>query len=419
VQFTESSPTSARTAICALALSLIVDSRNPTALVVGEMRGVGCNSQSLEYATSMKLTAQVKLAINSSQRETLLHTMETANSACNEISDTAWKTGAFRQYDLHRECYKTIRDKFPLSAQVVVRCIGKVSDSYKKDKKTKRNFKKRGAVTYDERILRWYDNSVSIWTMNGRQKIPFGVGDHHKKLLQFQRGETNLVYMDGNFYLFTTCEIEEPEQLKTTGWLGVDLGIKNIATDSDGNKYSGGHVNGLRKRHAKLRRRLQNKGTKSAKRLLKTRKRKEARMAKDINHCIAKRLVRLAQDTLRGISLENLTGIRERITVRRSQRRAHHSWAFYDLAQKILYKAALVGVPILFVDPRDTSRTCQRCGHCEKGNRKDQSTFKCLSCGFSANADDNAARNISDKASRASVNKPYVATFGLATSLSL
>jgi len=367
----------------------------------------------------MKLTAQVKLAINSSQKETLLHTMETANSACNEISNIAWKTGAFRQYDLHRKCYKTTRDRFPLSAQIVVRCICKVSDSYKKDKKTMRHFRKRGAVTYDERILRWYNDSVSIWTTNGRQKIPFDAGEHHKKLLQYQRGETDLVYMDRNFYLFTTCEIEEPEQLKATGWLGVDLGIKNIATDSDGNRYSGGRINGLRKRHAKLRTRLQNKGTKSAKRLLKTRKRKEARMAKDINHCIAKRLVRLAQDTHRGISLEKLTGIRERVSVRRSQRRAHHSWAFYDLAQKILYKSALIGVPVLFVDPKNTSRTCQKCGHCEKRNRKDQSTFKCRSCGFSANADDNAARNIANIASRASVNKPYAATFGLAASPSL
>ena len=77
------------------------------------------------------------------------------------------------------------------------------------------------------------------------------------------------------------------------------------------------------------------------------------------------------------------------------------NWAFADLAAKIFYKAAEVGLPVIFVDPRNTSRTCSECGHCEKANRKSQSKFECLNCGFCANADKNAACNISRKGAEA------------------
>ncbi len=179
--------------------------------------------------------------------------------------------------------------------------------------------------------------------------------------------------------------------------------MKNIATDSDGNSYSGAKVNGIRNRYARLRSKLQAKGTKSAKRLLKKRSRKESRFAKDVNHRISKELVQRAKDTGRGIALENLKGIRERVTVRKAQRRQHHSWSFYDLRQKIEYKAAIAGVPVVLIDPRNTSRTCPVCGCVDKRNRPSQSVFSCIQCGFSGHADTIAAGNI---ARRAAVNQP-------------
>jgi putative transposase len=73
-------------------------------------------------------------------------------------------------------------------------------------------------------------------------------------------------------------------------------------------------------------------------------------------------------------------------------------WSFFQLRSFVEYKAQLVGVPIVLVDPRNTSRTCNVCGHCEKANRKSQAEFLCKHCGHSANADLNAARNIRDRA---------------------
>jgi IS605 OrfB family transposase len=188
-------------------------------------------------------------------------------------------------------------------------------------------------------------------------------------------------------------------------WLGVDLGLVNLAVDSDGTVYSGAQVRALRRRHARLRTKLQAKGTRGAKRRLRARRRKESRFATHVNHTLSKRLVAQAQGTQRGIALEDLTGIRARITARKAQRRDLHSWAFYQLRQFVSYKAIRAGVRLVLVDPRNTSRTCPACGYCSKDNRKSQSKFLCVNCGLAGLADHIAAENIR----RAAVNQPHSA----------
>src|SRR5690606_15808845 len=106
-----------------------------------------------------------------------------------------------------------------------------------------------------------------------------------------------LLVRDGQWFLYATVTVEEPPQREPTEFLGVDLGVVNIATDSDGTIYSGAQVNGLRRRHRRLRKRLQANGSKSAKRLLKKRRRKEHRFATDVNHTISKRIVAVAEGT--------------------------------------------------------------------------------------------------------------------------
>lgn len=122
---------------------------------------------------------------------------------------------------------------------------------------------------------------------------------------------------------------------------------------------------------------------------------------------IAKRLIAKARSSHRGMALEDVRHIRSRTegTVRKSQRQRHSSWAFAQLRAFISYKAALAGVCLHLVDPRNTSRTCSVCGHCDKATRKSQAEFVCQSCGFAALADWNAAINIS----RATVKTPIVA----------
>ncbi|HEY2593156.1 MAG TPA: transposase, partial [Chloroflexota bacterium] len=167
-----------------------------------------------------------------------------------------------------------------------------------------------------------------------------------------------------------------------------------IATDSDGRVYSGAQVTGLRHRHRRLRARLQKKGTHSARRLLTRRRRRERRFATHINHTLSKRIVAEAQGTGRGIALEALGGVRERVSVSRSQRATLHSWAFDQFRQFVAYKARLAGVPVIFVNPRNTSRTCPACGLVDKGNRPSQASFRCVGCGLAGHADTIAALNI-------------------------
>jgi len=362
------------------------------------------------YASLMQLTAQLLLDTSGQQADALKRTMGMTNACCNYMSGMAFRERAFSRFSLQKIAYRKARDAFPLlSSQVIIRAFAKVADAYATDREALRRFKPFGAVSYDARILSFKPDrrEVSIWSVDGRLKVPFRCGERQTALLQGKRGEVHLCLVKGRFYLFVACEVEAPTPIDVQDVLGVDLGIKNIAVDSDGNVYSSAQVNGLRQRHRRLRQKLQAKGTRSARRLLKRRSGKEARFVSDVNHRVSKRIVATAQGTGRGIALENLQGIRSRITARRPQRAALHSWSFFQLRSFLEYKARQVGIPLVLVNPRNTSRTCPACGYIDKANRISQSTFSCVVCGFSGLADYIAALNI-HVLGRAAVMRPYV-----------
>jgi IS605 OrfB family transposase len=171
------------------------------------------------------------------------------------------------------------------------------------------------------------------------------------------------------------------------------MGIVNIATTSSGQRASGARLNSYRKRQGRLRQRLQAKKTSSSRRLLKKRGRREARFAADVNHQISKRIVAEAERTGCGIAVEHLTGIRDRVRLRKSQRAALHSWAFVE------------------VDPAYTSQTCSACGWVAKKNRRSQAVFECGRCRFVGHADHNAALNIASRGVErwGEVMRPYAA----------
>ncbi len=263
-------------------------------------------------------------------------------------------------------------------------------------------FRPDSAQPYDDRCLSWqYDaRTVSIWTTAGRLKsVRFTCSAGALKTLrEYRNGESDLIERDGAFYLIAVCEVPEAQVNENpSGFIGVDLGIVNIATTSTGYRAAGRGLNRHRNRQLELRRKLQAKGTKSAKRRLKHRSRKEARHAANINHVISKKIVSAAERTGRGIALEDLTGIRDRVRLRKDQRAPLHSWSFHQLGRFIAYKALRAGVPLVYVDPAYTSQQCSECGHIDRKNRVDQATFACRSCGIVLNADDNASHNIDRK----------------------
>ena len=347
------------------------------------------------------LVSQVQLCADEETRQLVVATIERINEACGWLSLQAWEHRAWGKRKLQQLAYKECREKFFLSAQVTVRAIAKVADAYKSDyartkKRTFCEFEKDGAVAYDDRILSWNidQGTVSIWTLGGRRTAPFVVGGPHAEWLKQRKGESDLMVRDGKLYLAATCQMPQPAVVTHSGVLGVDRGIVNIATTSSGTNHSGAHMQKRKARYDRMKARLQSKGTKSAKRLLKKTKRRERRFVKDTNHKISYRVVREAERTGSAIAMEDLSGIRNRVRVRRPQRRSHHNWSFYELESFITYKALLKGVPTVFVDPRNTSRRCPMCHHTSKGNRPTRDLFRCQCCGLAGPADLIAAVNI-------------------------
>ena len=356
----------------------------------------------------MNLTLKIKLLPDEEQHGRLLSTMRMFNRACNHISELAFNSKVFSKIKIQQSCYYDVRREFGLSSQMVVRAIGKVAESYKADKKALHVFKDTGAMVYDDRILSFKKlEYASLLALDGRIEVPMMVAEYHKGVLMGRRvrGQADLI-LDGDvFYLMLVVELPDKPIFDAEKFLGVDMGIVNIAVDSEGETFSGSKVNNIRRRNAKLRAKLQSKGTKSAKRLLKKRSRKERRFATDTNHCISKKIVKKAKALDMGVALEDLTGIRHNEkTVRKPQRQQLSSWSFYQLRQFIAYKAMMSGVPVVLVDPRNTSRECPVCGHTEKANRKTRDDFECKKCGYADRADYVASVNIGR---RAAVNQPY------------
>jgi len=358
----------------------------------------------------MKQTLIIKLVPTMEQHKILLETMERFNEACNYISSLAFEHHTASQVKLHHFAYRYLREHYGLSAQMAVRCVGKVVEQYRKDKSRLHTFKMHSAMVYDSRILSFKGlDKVSILTLSGRQIIPIRIGEYQKVRMNRIVKQTDLILRNNIFYLAVTVDAPEASPDDPIGSLGVDLGIINLAVDSDGKVYSGKEIDKVREKTDALKSALQSKGTKSAKRHLKKLSGKESKFRRTTNHVISKRIVAKAKDTRRQIALEDLKGIGDS-TVRKCQRRRHKSWAFYQLRQFITYKAKIVGVIVQRVNPRNTSRTCPKCGFVSKANRKSQSVFSCQQCGFASNADFVGAMNI---ALKAAVNQPIVSSLYL------
>lgn len=352
----------------------------------------------------MLLTVQLKLVPTTDQRDKLIAAMEQYNSVCNYISEEAFKSRTFGKINLQKHVYYDARKKFGLSSQMTIRAIAKVSDSYKVDRRSAHTFSPRGSIQYDQRNLTYKnENYVSLLTLEKREKINYVHGDHikidHTKL----SGQAKLLYRNKNFYLFTTIDVKESEPILSKNVIGVDLGIVNLATTSDVIVFSGDSCKKTREKYQKIRRKLQSVGTWNAKKHLKKLSKTERWFKRDMNHQISKSVVLHAKGTLSSIALEDLSGIRDRVTVRKEQREEHSKWAFAELRNFIQYKSQLHGVRVYIVDPRNTSKECSMCGYIDKNNRKTQSEFLCLKCGYTENADINAAKNI---ARRVVVNQP-------------
>lgn len=362
----------------------------------------------------MRLTTRIKLVTTGAETSALLDTLALANQLANKVSGIAYKTSTNNKIALHHRVYGMLKTE-GLAAQAAVRVIGKVAEAYatqqglitkgvlkgkRKEKALSKpiQFRPKASQAYDRNNLSYNldQQTVSIWSVKGRlKKVSFACSDEQLELLKnYRKGETDLIYENGDFYLSTGIELPETPLQEVTDYLGFDSGIVNIATTSDGDNWSGGAVTATRKKNRKLRAQLQAVGTKSAKRLLKKRSKKEARFVKNTNHVISKKIVKAAQHTGRGIAHENLKGIRARARSNKSLRTELNNWAFAQLFSLVAYKAKLAGIPVKIVEPAYSSQLCPECGAIGRENRPNRDLFCCASCSHTGPADIIAAQNI-------------------------
>lgn len=344
--------------------------------------------------------------------------MRAFNAAADWLAGEAFARKTANKIALQKLYYRTLRERFDLSAQMAVRCIAQVREACKRDKTKRPRFRPFAAIPYDQRLMSFKGlDRVSLLTLSGRIIVPMIMGKYQQERFTNAKGQCDLVRRkDGKWFLLVTVDLPDGTKTPTTDFLGVDLGVTNLATDSDGNRHSGTQTEAVRTRQHTLRRRLQKAAAarkrrglrpKSIRRKLKRLSGKERRFRVNENHRIAKSLVAKAKGTGRGIALEDLKGIRGRTRFRKAQRARMGGWAFHQLRTFVAYKARLAGVEIVVVDPAYTSQTCAACGYVAKANRLSQSEFRCMACGHTDHADANAARNIASRA-RAAVNRPEV-----------
>jgi len=225
----------------------------------------------------MTITVKCKLDLTGEQRSAIETTMEAFAAACNDALNVGREAGTTSNVRIHDRCYYDLREDHGLPANLAVRAIARAAGILKV--KERRNSTVRPtSIDYDARTfsLKEADWSISLSTVEGRQKpIALDIGDYQRDLLEGQKPKSAVVFkkrINGvwTYYAGIHIDVEEPppDLDEEHGWIGVDLGVVNVATLDDGTRFSGEHVREVKDRYRRTRASLQSKGTRNARKLL-------------------------------------------------------------------------------------------------------------------------------------------------------
>ena len=354
------------------------------------------------------ITAKVQIVATDTDKVLLNKTMSVYCDACNYVSDYVFRTHDLKQFSLNKILYSTLREKFSLKSQMAQSVFKTVIARYKsilenQNEWIKPSFKKPQYDLVWNRDYSLTQNCFSVNTLNGRVKLPYfaeGMSKYFNHSI-YRFGTAKLVNKRGKYYLHipVTYEVEESNISDICNVVGIDRGINFVVATYD-SKHKSGFVSGKaikqkRANYSRLRKELQMRHTPSSRRRLKAIGQRENRWMQDINHQVSKALATgNPKHTL--FVLEDLTGIRNAAErVKTKDRYVSVSWSFYDLEQKLIYKAKQNQSSVIKVDPRYTSQCCPACGHTEKSNRnKKIHLFTCKNCGYTSNDDRIGAMNL-------------------------
>lgn len=350
----------------------------------------------------MNITLKIKLENDLD----ILATIKQYTKALNYVSKSAFsKNEKVRNaMSLQKDYYSYIRSNFNLPSQTACAVFRDLAGKYKANKRKLKqsiSFKETHINYTYNKDFSFKDNRLGLTTINGRKKFDVYICDYYKSIIEKSTkycDSTLVKNKKGQVYFCLVVEIPESEIKANGNTMGIDLGLSKLAVASTntGKTYviKGGRVKDKRFKFLGLRKKLQRKGTRSAKKLLKKISGRENRFMRDVNYCTVKKILNFAKENnVSHIGIEDLSGIRNS-KLRREQKRQLNSWAFYQFRTILEYKASLQGLNVIALDPRYTSQACSKCGHTEKSNRKTQKLFVCKSCGYSQNADINASANI-------------------------
>jgi putative transposase len=382
------------------------------------------------------ISAKLKLNTTPEQLAQLRAISFSYRDACNFVSQYAYDHGKMsNKVKLQDGTYDDIRLKFHLPSQMACSVPRQVGATYKglwtkvkqnaehrKSGRTKKRYKGLDQapkfispmVTYQYKKDYSFktEHHVSVLTLDGRVVVPYTGYDKHIELIQHgaEIGAAKLWYDKPNkqFYLLVSLEIEtpDPDPENQTGCAGVDVGVRYLAVTSNTRGkhifHSGKQVVSRANHYARLRKRLQKKGTRSATRRLVVISGRERRLKADANHCVSKHIVTQYPNHL--IGLEHLTDIRDRTKRKKGkkaskkQRKAnatYSKWSFAELQSMIAYKAQLAGSLAIKVDANSTSKACPMCGHtCDENRPNKGLLFICQKCHYTLHADLVGARNV-------------------------
>ena len=354
------------------------------------------------------VTAKVQVAASDTDKALLDRTMSVYRDACNYVSEYVFRTHDLKQFSLNKALYFLLREKFGLKSQMAQSVFKTVIARYKtilenQNEWVKPSFRKPQYDLVWNRDYSLTQNCFSVNTLNGRVKLPY-FADGMSKYFDheiYRFGTAKLINKHGKYYLHipVTYDVEESNIADICNVVGIDRGINFVVTTYD-SRHKIGFVSGKamkkkRANYSRLRKELQMRQTPSSRRRLKAIGQQENRWMQDVNHQVSKALVENnPKHTL--FVLEDLSGIRNATErVRTKERYVSVSWSFYDLEQKLIYKAKQNQSTVIKVDPRYTSQCCPICGHTEKSNRnKKIHLFACKNCGYKSNDDRIGAMNL-------------------------
>jgi IS605 OrfB family transposase len=347
-------------------------------------------------------TVSLKLAATPEQ-STALHDLASAFAqACNSIVPFAQEHRCWNRVTLHHMTYYPVRERLPaLGSQMVCQAIHRVADAYKTLKANKGIAKDKPvppiafsptSVTFDKRTYSLKGDILSLFTLDGRAKIPFVCGKHQRNLLACGLPkQATLIVRKGTWYFNLFLDIPDVPPVSGGGTFGVDVGENNLAASSTGKVWGGGQLRHNRDKFLAHRRRLQSNGSRAAKRKLLAISGREQRHVKAVNHEVSKSIVAEAISSgASEIRMEDLTNIRANIKAGKRVRARLHRWAFRQLQDFVAYKAEGAGMTVVYVNPAYTSQRCSVCGNIGK---RAKHRFVCQ-CGTRLHADVNASRNI-------------------------